>query len=427
MRASPILLILLVGLVPIIPLAIWAAVAYGPQQVRWQPIEIWSSTPGSGDLKAYSVDSTGIYATGIGSLARFDLTGKNLWTRQFGIEGYYLIPQVVSVAAGGVYIAGVNYTDELTKGSISVFVQKYDNNGNKVWSVMTPDDWYSTKESGYFGGGWWGMSGDDYGLYLAWIPDRGSPVPSPPTIRHYDSSGAISWTRTLTNRTEAPGISDTVLISAVADGVYLAGSDVFINYTTNTHAFISKLDGLGNTVWTRSLDSSGSFCSCRPFGLSADSSGVYFGGWTAKSLQGENSFGSGGSYLRKYDPNGNVLWTNGNAGSSMYQVFPGGSSVYARESGITAYAANSGNMFWSFSTGGVLETAFADGFLTSGSNGLVKYTPSASLVLFGINPPYSFLMVAVPLVIIPGSLLLRKLMMRMQEKLPPSLVSELSA
>ena len=91
-------------------------------------------------------------------------------------------------------------------------------------------------------------------------------------------------------------------------GVYAAGqtSDAFPGQTNsgNKDAFISLHDELGNLKWVRQF---GTSAEDTAMGVAGDGSGAYVVGYTYGAL---TSLGAGAdSYIRKYGPDGDVLWT----------------------------------------------------------------------------------------------------------------------
>lgn len=115
----------------------------------------------------------------------------------------------------------------------------------------------------------------------------------------------IQWTRQF-------GTTGTDSASAAATGpnaVYAAGSvrnGAFAGTNSGkVDAFVTKLDLDGRVVWTRQF---GTAEDDEAKGLGADASGVYVAGYTRGALAGTNSGGSD-VFVRKYDPDGNELWT----------------------------------------------------------------------------------------------------------------------
>lgn len=120
-------------------------------------------------------------------------------------------------------------------------------------------------------------------------------------------------------------------ISATAAGVYVVGStNVALSGQTSaggTDAFIQRYDTAGNLLWTRQFGTS-SYDDA--VGVAADTTGVYLAGNTLSSLQGQTSAGGPDAYLRKYDVNGNALWTR-QVGTGLTDA---GRAVAADASGV---------------------------------------------------------------------------------------------
>jgi hypothetical protein len=388
-----ILVVVLVGLVPIV---IFASLVIVPPNVKWQPPVIWQA--GGPGITAVSIDRTGLYAIGGTFLMRYDLNGRQVWNKQLGDPNNVTF-YGISVGTDGIYVSGIGLFPG-SSPSISVIVEKHDMNGNKIWANKF-ENISSSQE----------ISASTSGLYIAGLaPDSGPPALEPLIVRRYDSNGGILWTKILTNQT-AGAQGGSVLVDADPNGVYLAGSDPWINDTTGTHAFLSRYDSNGNLVWKRPLDNLPRFkCACHPYSISGDATGIYLGGHTNdRSLPGETSFNYGGSFLRKYDPDGNVLWTTGDSGSWIAQISTNGLSVYSMENGLARYNAGNGNRAWIFPAYGNAIAAGESGvYLAEASGLLVSYSDSPSLVLFGINPPYSFIVVATIAGIIAFSILLKR-------------------
>jgi hypothetical protein len=127
--------------------------------------------------------------------------------------------------------------------------------------------------------------------------------------------------------------SDQVNVSTSdGTGVYVAGATTgaFPGFTNagGQDAFVRKFDFQGNELWTRQFGTTGTD---QPQAITFDASGIYIGGG-----MGTNS----DAFVRKYDQNGNELWTkNYNFGGNNYTY------------GI---AVDSQNMYLSFMTEGAI-------------------------------------------------------------------------
>jgi hypothetical protein len=125
-------------------------------------------------------------------------------------------------------------------------------------------------------------------------------------VSKYDSAGNALWTREF----------GTVGNNAIT-GVAAAGSAVYVGGSTDTGApglasfgawdgFIRKYDQNGNTLWTREVGTAGDDV---VNAVAADSSGVYVAGVTDGTFPGATNAGHEDAFLQKYDTNGNLLWT----------------------------------------------------------------------------------------------------------------------
>src|SRR5439155_390261 len=86
-------------------------------------------------------------------------------------------------------------------------------------------------------------------------------------------------------------------------------------------AYLRKYDLAGNELWTSQFGTSGDdFSAAGPVAI--DESGVYLAGWTDGMLSGQASVGGYDVFVRKYDREGNVVWTSqfGGPGSEDYHA-----------------------------------------------------------------------------------------------------------
>ncbi len=276
-------------------------------------------TPSIDYAMAISVDAAGVYVAGSsrGTLPgqtsagrddafvrKYDADGKELWTRQFGTASDDLA-LAISVAASGVYVAG--WTEgtlpgQTSAGSRDAFVRKYDADGKEVWTRQfgtASEDLareITVAASGVYVAGW------TFGT----LPGQTSAGRDDAFVRKYDADGNEVWTRQF-------GTSSgdrSWAISAAAAGVYVAGGTegTLLGQTSagREDAFLRKYDADGNEVWTRQ------FGTASDEGISAssaDASGVYVAASTSGTLPGQASAGDDDTFVRKYDADGNELWT----------------------------------------------------------------------------------------------------------------------
>ena len=267
-------------------------------------------------------------------LRRYDPSGNEIWTRQVPASDI-VIPSALAVDATAVYLAGT-----IGPGRADMFIRKYDEGGNQVWSrqIRISDGAYhlvagmATDSSGLYVAAWDGRtqgfvrkyspSGDeqwsrpitvrslrglavDTGLYVAGTNDQGG------FVSKYSLGGDSLWTRQL-NSTE----NETVVPAGVATdsgSVYISGSTFRLAGTgggtflpETEQAFLRKLDGSGNDVWARRIDTSNANS---VVSVAADAAGIYISGVTSAALPGQCKAGDGDVFVRRYDTAGVEQWT----------------------------------------------------------------------------------------------------------------------
>jgi len=180
-------------------------------------------------------------------------------------------------------------------------------------------------------------------------------------LQKYDTAGSEIWRK----ETGTPADDYAKGISVHAGNIFVAG------YTTGalsgqasyggTDAIVMKFDDQGNVAWVSQF---GSGENDYIYAVSADSSGVYSGGFTYGALPAHNSRGGPDAFLARHDLEGNLLWTRqfgttasdyiygvsaGPAGiyvaGTSYGVLPGGSGSGEADGFITKYDSD-GNQLW---------------------------------------------------------------------------------
>lgn len=286
--------------------------------------ELWTRQFGSSasdEAVGVSADSSGVYVMGIvgGALPgqthagsqdpfvrKYDANGNELWTRQFGTSAYD--DASAGFADGtGVYVVG--QTNGTLPGQISsggpedAYVRKYDANGNQLW----------TRQFGTGGVDFaLGIFADSAGVYVGGqtygaLPGQTSSGSPDAFVRKYDASGNEVWTRQFGTSNPDSGVS----VSADGSSVYVAGhtDGAFPGHFNSggSDVFVRKYDPSGSVLWTRQFGTSANDADQRA--VSADGSGVYVAGHTLGTLPGQTNSGSQDVFVRKYDPSGNELWT----------------------------------------------------------------------------------------------------------------------
>src|SRR5258708_37497962 len=166
-----------------------------------------------------------------------------------------VIPPVLTVDATGVYLAG-----SVGFGRAELFIRKYDEGGNELWSrrLRISDDGYHLAA---------GMSADSSGLYVAVWDGRTQGL-----VRKYSPAGDELWSRSISVRS-LRGLT-------VDGGVYVSGLN-------HGGGFVSKFTTGGDVLWTHQLDSSETE-TIVPAAVASDASGVYVGGSVFHRLSPDN-------------------------------------------------------------------------------------------------------------------------------------------
>ncbi len=125
-------------------------------------------------------------------------------------------------------------------------------------------------------------------------------------VRKYGPDGNEAWTRQFGTL----NIDEVTGISVAGGAVYVAGrTDGPLPGQTHAglvDAFLRRYDPDGNEVWTREF---GSPYSDLAKAVAADASGIYVAGLTYGTLPGQGSSGIVDAFVRKYTADGNEAWT----------------------------------------------------------------------------------------------------------------------
>ncbi len=404
MKGGAFTLVLVAGLTPILVFALLVA---GPTLglVRWQPPVLWTTQfgvpgtygPADGNgVTAVSATTTGLYAVGFAGrspfnvnattnylfLNRYDLNGREVWSKHLpGTTGSAMNElDGISVGDNSVFITG--------SMNGSRFVQRDDLNGNTVWTNQVVGQHISVGSGEVFvggGGGCFACGGNQ--------------------LHAYDLDGNAVWNKTLVSV-----FSSTIY--AGSGGIYVAGSGPG---SPDAQAFVSKYDLNGTLLWTQRFDETGFTCSCYPTGLSGDSSGIYVSGSTSSAFPGHSLSRGSDAFVRKYDLNGNLLWTMqsgtpdlSDADTTQISVDPPGIYLLVTTFGtrefVMRYNSN-GNYVWyaALEEGvGIFPPAtisatnsivYVGGATRDSRQAFITgLGQSSSLILFGLNPPFSFLL-----------------------------------
>ena len=164
-------------------------------------------------------------------------------------------------------------------------------------------------------------------------------------LRKYDSDGNVLWTRQFGTHNN----DQSQAVSVHGSGVYVAGST---NGTfqgqqgVGSHdAFVRKYDADGNVVWTSQF---GTQNQDRAVGISVKSTGIYVAGWTGGTLPGQVSAGFQDAFVAKLGvTDGTVVWSRQFGTSSTDRA----SSVSVYSSGVYVAGHTEGSFLPQTSSG----------------------------------------------------------------------------
>jgi hypothetical protein len=241
--------------------------------------ELWtkqfsSSNSGSEIIRAIAVDdlgnsfvvggTSGVFPGQIkadrwdGFVRKFDPSGNERWTRQFGTEKNDRVRGVAFDIEGNIYLVGTtggSFPGQVSQYNVDVFVRKYDQAGDEQWTRQ------------------FGTDGDDKAVDIA--IDGGSNI-----IVLGQTAGTL------------PGQSAVGL-----EEPNKGGFDVFAR----------KYNRDGDEQWTRQFGTEGSD---DPGGVFVDNAGnTYVVGETDKSFRGQTSSGETDAFLSKLNSDGVDQWT----------------------------------------------------------------------------------------------------------------------
>ncbi len=397
MKGNPFILLILVAMTPFLLFAV-IIVGTGYGLVAWQPPVLWQHFSGSsGSTTVIASDPSGVYAQGYlnGSfekskgilfLDKHGTDGGTVWTRNIG-DTNDTVFNAISVGTEGIYLSGFNVT-----GTQRAILQKYDLTGAKVWE----QDFLASASLEGVGA----ISDTSRGVYVTGISGpvtNQSYTGGVSWVRNYDSAGNVVWTSEYSNDT------------TTFNGVYASTSGVYVSYyavnrTRNLGSFLVKLDMSGSFVWNHYVG--GGVAN----GIAGDSTGIY--------LSGTSSGPS--AYISKYDFGGNQIWMTSIASPDLTPI-GADTPLSLDSSGVYISIATDvaheflqkydlyGRRVWSFQfqspthdengfTAFRLSTSsgtvYVAGSIYSEGNTLAlvgALGSSSSLVFFGINPPWSFM------------------------------------
>jgi hypothetical protein len=233
--------------------------------------------------------------------------GDVKWTRQFGTSGCDFA-EGIAVGGGALYIGGTvegALPGQTHGGSFDAFARKYDEDGDELWTRQFGGAGFDTAA---------GAAANDGAVYVVGQTFGALPGQPPSSsfdayVRKYDASGNELWTRQFRGAGGASAMANEIDLSP--DGVVVVGR-VAGALRDQSHAgardvFVRKYDPNGNELWTRQFGTPGNDIG---WGVDVQGSEIYVSGDVGGALPGQTFAGGPvDAFVRKYDAAGNELWT----------------------------------------------------------------------------------------------------------------------
>jgi hypothetical protein len=241
-------------------------------------------------------------------LRRYDPSGAEVWTRQFGGGGGETAASVKVDRAGNAYVAGgtrAALPGQTNIGDFDCFIVKFDPMGADLWARQfgtTVEDYAMTVSLD--GAGNPIVAGETSG-HLSGAPSGGLDA----FVRQYTSAGDVAWSR------QFGSASDDY---AVGSAVSPSGDVLVVGTTTGSlpghksdgdaDAYIMSFSARGAPLWSRQFGTSGVDDA---EAIIFDPTGAMFiAGRTGGPLRGSSSRGGSDAFLAATGPSGDILWVH---------------------------------------------------------------------------------------------------------------------
>ncbi len=227
------------------------------------------------------------------------------WLRQFGGPRADYVASV-SGDATGIYVAGAIAAETPSPTAFGsqtdALICKLDRDAREIWSRH-----FASAERDYATG----VCTDATGVYVvgragAALTGKKQLGSTDVFIGKYDTGGSELWTRQFGTSAQ----DEAAAVAADGTGIYVVGSTAGVlpaqAAAGGFDAFLRKYDPDGNELWTVQFGTAGSDTASA---VTCAADGVYVAGHTSGALPGQSNAGQSDCFLRKYDAQGRELWT----------------------------------------------------------------------------------------------------------------------
>ncbi len=312
--------------------------------------------PGAGTYNLSSAGSQDIF------ISKLDNNGNFIWAKSLGGTNKDTLGDMIIDSNGNVYTIGIfiGTADfdpgvavyNLTSfGTIDIFISKLDSNGNFVWAKNIggtgPTLAYGSSIVADHGGNIYltGSFSDttDFDPGIAQFNMTSSGF-SDIFIANLDSNGNFIWAKQIGSTNSDSGLSikidsdNNIYTTGQYKGVvdFDPGTGVFnlSGSLSRWNTYISKLDGLGNFIWAKSISNETGDASSDMIALDTNNhiytTGSFFGtidfdpGTATFNL---SSIDGNGIFISKLDTNGNFIWAKGMSGTATGILISSGAFI----------------------------------------------------------------------------------------------------
>ena len=245
-------------------------------------------------------------------LRKYAPTGEKRWTRQFGSTEWDGAQDVAVDSEGNVYVVGGTegaLPGKASAGKRDAFLRKYDSTGEEIWTrQFGSSEWDGATSVAVDAAGNIYVAGNTSGTLPGQASAGSLPGRERPRdvfLRKYDTVGQELWT----HQFGSAGDDEANGVAVDGEGnVYVAGvvSDVLpgqIASGGSADNYLRKYDPVGEEVWTRQF---GTGQRVEATSVAVDGDGnIHVVGWTQP---GQTNEGFPDAFFRKYDPSGKELW-----------------------------------------------------------------------------------------------------------------------